>query len=55
LERKITSVFVEGDYGNNLPIIPCNITIKLISAAAENLVIGVRIRGSFILSRKLLK
>jgi hypothetical protein len=45
LDRKSTSGFVEGDYGNNLPTILCNITIELNSAAEEVLKNGVWMKG----------
>jgi hypothetical protein len=55
LNRKVTSCFVEECYGCNPPIILCNTTIEFISVAEENQITGVWIKGSLVLSRKLLK
>jgi hypothetical protein len=35
LNSNSTSGFVDGDYGNNLPIICCDVTIELISATTK--------------------
>jgi hypothetical protein len=55
LNSKCTLGFVDGDYGNNLSIIPCNTTIEWILATEENLKKGAWIKGSFVAIRKLLK
>jgi hypothetical protein len=45
LNSNSTSGFVEADYGNIFPIIRCNVTIELISAAEENLKNGGWLKG----------